>query len=516
MYLINLIVFEEDRFFKLPNYQDKFKSYFLVCMMVLLPFAINQDGCKNSGSDDNDDETIQVSVPNIVGMARAAAESTILAAGLTIGIVTTSQHATIPAGSVISQNPAEGTMVDESSAVNFVVSTGPGATQNKIELWTSGTNLRGINIYQRRVYIELDGDTFMGSDYVGPPYNQEDFDRYSAMGCNYVNISHPGLFNEAPPYGVNQDIQDNLDKLLAKIEQADMFAVICFRTGPGRSEFTFFLGEEDGDWFDPSYYNDLMWTIKAAQDAWITMWRYVADRYKNHPIVVGYDLMVEPNSNEPGIDIWDPVAFENQYNGTLRDWNLLYPKLVAAIREVDPETPVLVGANAYSRVSWLPYLKTITDSNTIYVVHQYEPAGYTHQAPGDSGYSYPGVFDANDDGVEDQINFSWMQNLMSAFDTFISVNNVFMAVNEFGLGRFCPGADEFMRDSMDLYEARGFNYAFWVLNPSYPEYNIENDEFDIMHGPDPNNHTNVTTSDLITVVKNHWALNTKRPSNTVF
>ena len=39
------------------------------------------------------------------------------------------------------------------------------------------------------------------------------------------------------------------------IAKADMFAVNSFRTGPGRSEFTFSL-EEVGDWFDASYLND--------------------------------------------------------------------------------------------------------------------------------------------------------------------------------------------------------------------------------------------------------------------
>jgi len=80
----------------------------------------------------------------------------------------------------------------------------------------------------------------MGPGPVGLPYIQEDFDRLAALGANYVNISHPGLFTETPPYTLDQDIQDNLDNLLNMIAEDDMFAVIAFRTGPGRSEFTFF------------------------------------------------------------------------------------------------------------------------------------------------------------------------------------------------------------------------------------------------------------------------------------
>ena len=61
-------------------------------------------------------------------------------------------------------------------------------------LWIEGTRLRGANIYQRRVYPELDGPDFMGHRPVGPPYTQEGFDRLAALGANYVDISHPGLF----------------------------------------------------------------------------------------------------------------------------------------------------------------------------------------------------------------------------------------------------------------------------------------------------------------------------------
>ena len=187
---------------------------------------------------------------------------------------------------------------------------------DKWALWTGPTQLRGANVYQRRVYLELDGPDFFGPGPVGPPYTQADFDALAAMGANYVNISHPGLFTEAPPYTLDEGIQTNLDDLLGMIAQAHMFAVISFRTGPGRAEFSVCCFG-DG-WFDEGYYNDSVWQDQAAQDAWVAMWRYTAGRYKDNPIVVGYDLMVEPNYNEVGsdatdpLDIWDPEEFHDQ------------------------------------------------------------------------------------------------------------------------------------------------------------------------------------------------------------
>jgi hypothetical protein len=387
----------------------------------------------------------------------------------------------------------------------------------KWALWTGNTHLRGANVYQRRVYPELDGSEFMGSAPIGPPYTQEDVDRLAALGANYVNVSHPGLFAEAPPYALDRDVQDNLDSLLAKIAQADMFAVISFRTGPGRSEFTFFW-DEVGDWFDASYLNDSVWQDQAAQDAWVDMWRYTARRYKDDPIVVGYDLMVEPNANEVGshalndpLDVWDPQEFYDTYGGTLYDWNQLYPRISDAIRQVDASTPILIGGMGYSAVEWLPYLQPTGDPRTVYIVHQYAPHVYTHQAP-PAANTYPGEFDTDWDGEDDQFDKGWLENLLSTVDDFASTHGVPVAVNEFGVVRWVPGAAGFMDDQMDLFEQRGLNHALWLWETSWEPYAEEVDAFNFRHGPDPDNRTDVPSSDLMDVIAGYWGHNTVRPS----
>lgn len=367
------------------------------------------------------------------------------------------------------------------------------------------------------MYPELDGLTFMGPGPVGPPYIQEDFDRLAALGANYVNISHPGLFTETPPYALDQDIQDNLDNLLNMIAEADMFAVIAFRTGPGRSEFTFFW-DEVGDWFDESYLNDAMWQDQTAQDAWVAMWRYTAERYRDNPIVVGYDLMVEPNSNEVGsdafndpLDIWDPNEFYATYGDTLYDWNQLYPRITTAIRQKDAGTPILVGGMGYSVVEWLPYLEPTGDEHTVYVVHQYQPFVYTHQETPLTN-TYPGVFDTDWDGDDDQFNRTWLDNMLSTVDMFATTHSVPVAVNKFGVMRWEPGAADFMNDEMELFEQRGMNHALWAWETSWEPYAEGVDAFNFRHGPDPSNHADVESSDLMNVIVAHWGRNTIDPS----
>ena len=66
----------------------------------------------------------QVKVPDLSTMTQSEAETAIADAGLTLGSVTQETSTTVPAGSVISQDPAAGTKVDKGSSVNIVVSTG--------------------------------------------------------------------------------------------------------------------------------------------------------------------------------------------------------------------------------------------------------------------------------------------------------------------------------------------------------------------------------------------------------
>lgn len=70
----------------------------------------------------------QVTVPDVVGMVQATAQSTITSAGLVVGTVTQTSSSTVAQGKVISQNPAAGTSAAPGSSVNLVISSGPTPT----------------------------------------------------------------------------------------------------------------------------------------------------------------------------------------------------------------------------------------------------------------------------------------------------------------------------------------------------------------------------------------------------
>lgn len=73
----------------------------------------------------NGSEVKQVAIPSILNLSEAKAINSLNQAKLSAGATSHSYSDTVPAGSVISQNPVSGTMVDEGTTVDYVISDGP-------------------------------------------------------------------------------------------------------------------------------------------------------------------------------------------------------------------------------------------------------------------------------------------------------------------------------------------------------------------------------------------------------
>jgi hypothetical protein len=91
--------------------------------------AVARDAAGNLGTSADVSVTVNnippVNVPPVAGLTLNDATAAITGAGLTVGTLTNGSHATIPSGSVISQNPAGNASAPPNSAVALVISTGP-------------------------------------------------------------------------------------------------------------------------------------------------------------------------------------------------------------------------------------------------------------------------------------------------------------------------------------------------------------------------------------------------------
>jgi hypothetical protein len=73
-----------------------------------------------------------VIVPDVIGLTQAQAEAGIAAADLLVGTVTTAYSDTVPAGSVIAQDPTAGSEVLDATLVDLVVSLGPAVVETAL------------------------------------------------------------------------------------------------------------------------------------------------------------------------------------------------------------------------------------------------------------------------------------------------------------------------------------------------------------------------------------------------
>ncbi len=113
--------------------QDPEHTYTAAGSYAVSLTVTSSDGKTNMATVPNCVTVTLTAVPDVVGLARAAAEAAITGAGLVVGTVTQRSSDTVPAGNVISQDPAAGTGVLRGSAVSLVVSSGPGGTGGDTE-----------------------------------------------------------------------------------------------------------------------------------------------------------------------------------------------------------------------------------------------------------------------------------------------------------------------------------------------------------------------------------------------
>jgi cysteinyl-tRNA synthetase len=319
------------------------------------------------------------------------------------------------------------------------------------------------------------------------------------LGANLINASYPGLFSVQPPYEIDPATLTYLDNLVGWAEEVGVYVVIHFRTGPGRNDAAItFAGE-------PIF---SVWDDQGAHDAWVEMWRFTAERYRNSPAVVGYNIMVEPHPNtlvDPE-GVLEPQDVQERLQGTLMDWNALAAEASAAIRQVDDKTPIIINSLNWASAEWFPVLQPTGDSRTIYSLHTYDPGVYTNQLEGEDDYQYPSVVE--DEGELIEFDRTWLEENIRPVNEFAREHQVPIFVGEFGLLRWVPNAPAFLQDQISLFEETGWNHAAYVWRGDEPDF----DGFNLEYGPDPGAHSAIPDNPLLTLFRQQWTLNSVFPT----
>lgn len=185
-----------------------------------------------------------------------------------------------------------------------------------------------------------------------------DFAQMRSWGMDHVRlpVDYPMFERDDAPGQYLEEGLHYIDWALEQCRRNGLNLVLDLHKTPG---FFFFDNKEAGK-------NDLF-NSPAKQERFLNIWRMFAKRYAGEGDNLAFELLNE-------------LVCEDSL-----PWNALWPKAVAAIREISPKRKIVVGSNRWNSVDELKNLTLTDDPNVVYNFHCYAPIVFTHQrAPWES------------------------------------------------------------------------------------------------------------------------------------
>lgn len=180
-----------------------------------------------------------------------------------------------------------------------------------------------------------------------------DIDYIASTGANTIRLPfHYKLFTDEDYMGLtsNQDGFARIDSVVNWCRANDLYLILDMHDAPGG---------QTGDNIDDSYGYPWLLESEKSQEQFCSIWRDIADHYKDEPVILGYELINEPIA----------TYFDNQdeLNAKLEP---LHKRAVAAIREVDPNHIILIGAPQWNS-NFEPLKDTNYDPQLMFTCHRY-------------------------------------------------------------------------------------------------------------------------------------------------
>lgn len=247
-----------------------------------------------------------------------------------------------------------------------------------------------------------------------------DIDAMAKWGFNSVRLPmHYNLYTlpiEKEPVKGKQTWLDEgfemTDALLAWCKANNMYLILDLHAAPGGQGNDLAISDRDPS--KPS-----LWESKANQEKMIALWRKLAQRYANEPMVAAYDIINEPNWGFESKA--DKNGCKETNNKPLRD---LMVNVTKAIREVDSKHIVIAEGNCW-------------------------------------GNNYQGVMPAWDNNLVLSFHKYWNNNSDVELTNILklrSENNIPVWLGESG-----ENSNLWFADAIRLVESHGIGWAFWPL-----------------------------------------------------
>ncbi len=231
------------------------------------------------------------------------------------------------------------------------------------------------------------------------------------------------------------------------------------------------------DKFDDRLWSDARFASQAA-----AFWRDLAAALKDHPAIAAYNLVNEPvperrgglaeHSSADAMRAWYAKA-----RGTPRDLPALYETIIAALRESDARTPIMLDAGFYAAADSFNYWPAaLKDERLLYAYHMYEPWSVTSspnmKLEHPKRYPGPAPFGEGDVQWDSARVAAYLQQPVDwARAHGVPVNR--MVAAEFGCMRRWPDCPRYLEDVLTALEEDGVHWAFYSFREAWDGMDYE-------------------------------------------
>jgi endoglucanase len=139
-----------------------------------------------------------------------------------------------------------------------------------------------------------------------------------------------------------------LDRLVAWSRAAGLLVIFDMHAAPGG---------QTGANHDDAYGTPLLYYVPAYQDLTVDIWRAIAERYKDEPAVLGYNLLNEP------------IAHFHDYRRLNPKLVSLYKRIITSIRQVDRNHLIFLDGTEWSTNFGI--FDERLDPKAVYVYHRF-------------------------------------------------------------------------------------------------------------------------------------------------
>jgi endoglucanase len=203
-----------------------------------------------------------------------------------------------------------------------------------------------------------------------------------------------------------------------------------------------------------------LWNEPNARTEAVAFWTQLAAALQGHPAVVAYNPLNEPHpEREHGVLEADFGRWQVEIEGTLADVNRFNREIVAAIREVDATTPILLDGGHYASPLGLTNLVPVEDPAVLYAFHFYEPWVYVTYRVNEGRFRYP-------DSMPEGWNAVARRESLTSVAAWAGRHHIEprrIVLSEFGCDRRVGGAAAYLDDLLTDVARWDWHWAFYAF-----------------------------------------------------